>query len=151
MTAREVGLPSRRATKLLAASLARVVAPGDLVVLAGPLGAGKTFLVRAVARALGLPASVRVTSPTFALVHEYPTVPPLVHADLYRLEAAQDARELGLLEQRDDGRVLFVEWGERFIDELGGDAIVVELGVSPRSAKIRATGPNAADRVARLA
>jgi tRNA threonylcarbamoyladenosine biosynthesis protein TsaE len=143
-------LPTRRATKLLARAIARSLEPGDLFVLSGPLGAGKTFLVRAVCRELGLDSSVPVTSPTFALVHEHPTVPPLVHADLYRLKLDREADELGLVEQRDAGKVLFVEWGEPFIDALGGDAVVVELGVSPRSARIRATGPDSRVRAAGL-
>lgn len=150
MMEREVSLPNRRATKLLARSVARRLAPGDLFVLAGPLGAGKTFFVRAVSRALGLEASVRVTSPTFTLVHEYATVPPLVHADLYRLEASGDEAAqsdptlVALAEQREQGRVLFVEWGAPFVAALGGDAVVVDFRVSPRVAYITVTGPRAA-------
>ncbi len=156
MTERLVLLPNRRATKLLARAFARALAPGDLFVLSGPLGSGKTFLVRAVCRALGLDAAVPVTSPTFTLVHEHPTVPPLVHADLYRLtpptdEAPlEDATVLGLVEQRDEGKVLFVEWGVPFIESLGGDAIVIDLDVSPRSAQIRATGPCSSARIEQL-
>lgn len=142
-----VPLPNRRATKRLAAALARAVAPGDLVVLTGALGAGKTFLVRAVCRALGLDARTSVTSPTFTLAHEYATVPPVLHADLYRLETPADVAALGLVEQRDDGRVLFVEWGGPYVEILGGDALFVELDVSPRSARLRATGAVSAERL----
>ncbi len=155
MTERFVALPNRRATKLLARAVSRRLAPGDLFVLTGPLGAGKTFFVRAVCRALGLHRSVRVTSPTFTLVHEYETVPPLVHADLYRLEGASEASFtdptlLALAEQRDDGRVLFVEWGAPFVDALGGDAVVIELDVSPRTARVAATGPRSRERIEQL-
>ncbi|MBV9947901.1 MAG: tRNA (adenosine(37)-N6)-threonylcarbamoyltransferase complex ATPase subunit type 1 TsaE, partial [Myxococcales bacterium] len=77
-------LAVRRDTRLLGASIARVLRPGDLVLLEGDLGAGKTFLVRAVARALGVREVV--TSPTFTLVQEYTSARgTLVHADLYRL------------------------------------------------------------------
>lgn len=151
MSERRIPLPTRRATKLLARAIRRELAPGDLFVLSGPLGAGKTFLVRAIARSLGLPESVRVTSPTFTLIHEYPTVPPILHADLYRLKFPEDVLSLGLLEQRDDGKALFVEWGEPFVDLLGGDAVVVTLDVTPRSAVVRATGPRSAERVQGLA
>ncbi len=78
-------LPTRKATKRLGQALARALAPGDVVVLSGALGAGKTFLVRALCRALGLDESVRVVSPTFTLIRELPTVPAIAHADLYRL------------------------------------------------------------------
>jgi tRNA threonylcarbamoyladenosine biosynthesis protein TsaE len=143
-------LPTRRATRLLARAIGRTIAPSDLVILTGPLGSGKTFLVRAVCRELGLERRLRVTSPTFSLVHEYPSTPPVVHADLYRLRTEEDVLALGLLEQRDQGKVLFVEWGERFVNALGGDAFVVALGVSPRRATILATGPVSAERLAGL-
>jgi tRNA threonylcarbamoyladenosine biosynthesis protein TsaE len=153
---RVIPLPTRRSTKLLARAISRQLAPGDLFVLSGPLGSGKTFLVRAVCRSLGLPSAVRVTSPTYTLVHEYDTVPPLVHADLYRLSPpddrapVDDAAVLALAEQRIEGRVLFVEWGTPFVDALGGDAVVVALDVSPRAAVLTATGERARERLERL-
>jgi tRNA threonylcarbamoyladenosine biosynthesis protein TsaE len=145
-----VPLPTRRATAHLARSISGVVAPSDLWVLSGPLGSGKTFLVRAVCQKLGAKHPFRVTSPTFSLVHEYPSVPPIVHADLYRLRTDQEVLSLGLLEQRDLGKILFVEWGEPFANALGDDAIVVALEVSPRRATIRATGPVSEERIAGL-
>jgi tRNA threonylcarbamoyladenosine biosynthesis protein TsaE len=156
VTERLVPLPTRRSTKLLARAIARQLTPGDLVVLSGPLGAGKTFLVRAVCRSLGLGSGVRVTSPTYTLAHEYETVPPIVHADLYRLDppddraAVEDAAILALAEQRSEGRVLLVEWGTPFVDALGGDAVVVDLAVSPRSATLTATGARARECLGRL-
>jgi tRNA threonylcarbamoyl adenosine modification protein YjeE len=145
-----VDLPTRRATTVFARCIAKVVRPGDLYVLAGPLGAGKTFLVRAVCRALGLDRSVRVTSPTFTLVHEYPTVPPVLHADVYRVDTSEGVEELGLVERRDQGNVLFVEWGGAYVATLGGDAVVIELSITPRRARIRATGPGSAVRAEAL-
>jgi tRNA threonylcarbamoyladenosine biosynthesis protein TsaE len=150
MTELEVPLPTRRATKLLGRAIARSLSPGDLFILSGPLGSGKTFLVRAICRALGLDPKVRVTSPTFTLVHEYPTSPPAIHVDLYRLRLPEDVSELGLIEQREDGRVLFVEWGEPFVELLGGDAVIVDFDVSPRLARLRATGPSSATRIEHL-
>jgi tRNA threonylcarbamoyladenosine biosynthesis protein TsaE len=135
-------LPSKAATARLASDLAPLLAGGDLLLLEGPLGAGKTYFARALARVLGLTRDARVTSPTFTLVHEYATDPPLVHADLYRL--SDDERgvfELGLVGQRDDGALLVVEWGLPFERVLGGDALVMTLVREPRSVCFSATGP----------
>jgi tRNA threonylcarbamoyladenosine biosynthesis protein TsaE len=138
----ERALPSKQATQRLAAELAPLLAGGDLLLLEGPLGAGKTFFARALARALGLHADARVTSPTFTLVHEYETEPKLIHADLYRLaDEERGVFELGLLPQRDDGALLVVEWGLAFERLLGGDALVLTLVREPRKVVISATGP----------
>lgn len=135
-----VALTTRKDTLALGRRIAAGLEPGDLVILGGPLGSGKTFLTRGICRALGLPPSIRVPSPTFTLVHEHPTNPPLSHADLYRLETPAQVRALGLDAQRDDGRVLVVEWGAPYVELLGGDALVVELSLAPRAATLSATG-----------
>lgn len=124
-------LATRRETTRLGAAIARCLAPGDLVILSGDLGAGKTFLTRAVARALGVPTEVAIASPTFTLVQEYATRGggALLHVDLYRLrdedraKTATEIRRLGLAERRfDEGAIVLVEWGEGYERELGGDA-----------------------------
>jgi tRNA threonylcarbamoyladenosine biosynthesis protein TsaE len=143
-------LPTRRATQELARRIAPHLKPGDLVILDGPLGSGKTFFTRALCRALGLPASVRVPSPTFTLVHEHDTTPPLSHADLYRLSRPEQLRELGLDAQREDGRVLVVEWGAAYEEQLGGDALVVALSAEPRRAELRSTGPRSGELLAAI-
>jgi tRNA threonylcarbamoyladenosine biosynthesis protein TsaE len=145
-------LPSKQATTRLAADLAPLLKPADSILLAGPLGAGKTFFARALARALGLAADQRVTSPTFSLVHEYDTQPKLVHADLYRLGDNERAVfELGLRAARDEGALLVVEWGVPFERILGGDALVLTLAREPRQALISATGPRSQQLVEALA
>ena len=134
-------LPTRRSTIRLARAAARRLEGGDLVILRGDLGAGKTFFTRALARALGVPASVRVTSPTFTLVHEFEGRIPIVHADLYRLGSEIELHDLGLRERRADGALLVVEWGEPSHEAaLGGDALRIEL--------VAGSGPHT--RVARL-
>ena len=133
-------LASRRATQELARRLAPHLASGDLVVLSGPLGSGKTFFTRALCHALGLPGNVRVPSPTFTLVHEHDTDPPVSHADLYRLSTPEQVRELGLDAQRDEGRLLVVEWGEPYVAALGGDALVITFSLDPRRAEFSSTG-----------
>mgnify|MGYP002780787060 CR=1 FL=1 len=93
------------------AALASVLRAGDVVALSGPLGAGKTTLVRGVLAALG--HAGEVPSPTFAIVQPYDgTSLPIAHADLYRLESPSELEELGLDDALWDGALL-VEWPER--------------------------------------
>jgi tRNA threonylcarbamoyladenosine biosynthesis protein TsaE len=129
-----VELVDEEATRALGAALAGVLRAGDVVVLEGDLGAGKTFLVRAVARGLGVPEDIPVTSPTFALVHELAGRMPIVHADLYRLDAPDDLIELGLLERLGDEALVLIEWGERFRDALRPD-LVVRLELTSESSR----------------
>lgn len=140
-------LPTRRRTIELARALAEHVAPGDLVVLEGDLGAGKTFFARALCRALGVPPSVPITSPTFTLVHEYEGRVPIAHSDLYRLRDPDELGQLGLRERRGEGALLIVEWARPYASALGGDALIVELTVpndGPRVARLVPTGPRSA-------
>jgi tRNA threonylcarbamoyladenosine biosynthesis protein TsaE len=125
-------LKTRRETHKLGRAIAAKLRPGDLVVLSGDLGAGKTFLARAIARGLGVPESVRITSPTFTLVQEYDTTRgTLLHADLHRLlgdKLRAEVERLGLRERRAEGCIVIVEWGEDAIDWLGGGpTLVVKL------------------------
>lgn len=107
-----VFLPDDAATARLGAALAQVLRPGDVVVLEGDLGAGKTALARAVIRSLMGDANMDVPSPSFALVQPYEGRGHLVlHADLYRLAAAGDVSELGLFD--DPRAIVIVEWAER--------------------------------------
>jgi tRNA threonylcarbamoyladenosine biosynthesis protein TsaE len=101
--------------------------PGDVVLLSGELGAGKTTLVRGVAQGTG--SSAPVASPTFQLVRVYPGRVQLAHVDLYRVEDIAELRDLGLEELAQQGAVV-VEWGDRLevddaarieIEHLGGD------------------------------
>ncbi len=116
--------------------------PGDLVVLGGELGAGKTFLAGAIVHALGVDDGQAVTSPTFTLVHEYATPRGLVlHADLYRLREGRaplevEIERLGLRERRGEGAILLVEWAVDAIEALGGSPrLVVELSRGGRNAR----------------
>jgi len=140
-------LPARRDTRRLGAAIAGVLEAGDLAVLSGDLGAGKTFLVRAIARALGVETAV--TSPTYALVQEYATKrAPLVHVDLYRLRGpglAAEVARLGLRERRREGAILLVEWGEDAADALGGEPdLVVSLAIAGELERVATlSGPRA--------
>ncbi|MFW6133644.1 MAG: tRNA (adenosine(37)-N6)-threonylcarbamoyltransferase complex ATPase subunit type 1 TsaE [Planctomycetota bacterium] len=113
---------------------------GDCVALTGPLGAGKTLLVRGIAVGLGLADERLVSSPTFVLVREYPARVPVYHVDLYRLtDAAVELSDLGLDEMLADGVVL-VEWADRAPDALPRrrwDVAIVLTGPDARRLTIR--------------
>lgn len=109
---RSLGITSRSAeeTRILGASLAPVLLPGDVISLNGDLGAGKTVFVQGLSAALGV--ATRVTSPAFTIVHEYEARWPIVHIDVYRLNSYQEVLDLGFEELIDPGAILVVEWGE---------------------------------------
>lgn len=125
-------LRTRRDTQRLGRTIGARLRAGDLVVLTGDLGAGKTFLTRAIARGLGVPETERVTSPTFTLVQEYETPRgTLLHVDLHRLlgdRLRSEVERLGLRERRAEGCIVVVEWGVDAVEWLGGDpTIAVKL------------------------
>ncbi len=148
----DVRLARRRDTIRLGKRLASKLGPGDMMILTGELGAGKTFLTRAIARAFEIPTDIAIASPTFTLVQEYEIKGGVfLHADLYRLrdedrvKTSRDISRLGLAERRAEGAILVVEWGETYEAELGGDpTYVVKLtmmpGGSERIATITGTG-----------
>ena len=108
----KINLPDLAATGALAARIAGVLRPGDVIALHGGLGAGKTTLARAILAELGYPGDV--PSPTFAIIEVYdpPAVRlPVVHADFYRLNSPAEAGEIGLDDYR-QGAALLAEWPE---------------------------------------
>lgn len=112
-------------TRILGASLAPLLLPGDVLSLNGDLGAGKTCFVQGLAGALGVES--RVTSPTFTLMHEYAGRYPIVHLDVYRLDYFQEVLDLGFEELLDPGAILVVEWGEAVAPLLPARYLEIEL------------------------
>jgi len=105
------------------ANLVRSLGIGDVVLLSGPLGAGKTTVARAMIKALGWSGHVR--SPTYNLIHTYPTTPPVMHADLYRVESA-----MGLgLEEFLDSHLCLIEWPDRLHGLLNGRKKVMTVDI----------------------
>jgi tRNA threonylcarbamoyladenosine biosynthesis protein TsaE len=109
-TLRELITTSAAETEAEGERLGAHLKPGDLVLLAGPLGAGKTTFVRGLARGAG--SDAHVASPTFQLVRRYRGRVNLAHVDLYRLDGSAELSDLGLDELLDEGAVV-VEWGDR--------------------------------------
>ncbi len=104
-------------TDRFGAALAKVVRPGMVVGLVGPLGSGKTRLVRAIAEALGADPA-RIGSPTFVLIHEYEARLPIYHFDAYRLASPDEFEAIGADEYFRGEGVCFVEWADRVADLL---------------------------------
>ena len=130
-------------TRAIGAALGAQLRAGDVVVLTGDLGTGKTVLAQGIAAALGVDEPV--VSPTFTLMREYEGRLPVRHLDVYRLDHVQEAIDLGLEELLDDGVVL-VEWGEGVREVLPAERLEVELALLPPDAadddtrRIRVTG-----------
>ncbi len=125
----ELELESEADTVALARSLAAVLEGGDVIGLEGGLGAGKTTFTRGAVHGLGVSEDTAVTSPTFALLHQYEGRLPIAHADFYRLADEVELDELGVDELLDEGAVLFVEWGRKFPRMAGRMVLWVELQI----------------------
>jgi tRNA threonylcarbamoyl adenosine modification protein YjeE len=127
-------------TRALAAALASVARPGDLVLVVGDLGAGKTVFAQGFAAALGVEGPV--TSPTFTLVRQYRCgeggdVQWLAHADLYRLDRLAEVVDLAIPELLAEGAVAVVEWGDAGAPVLGDSALEVVLAAAPEATEAR--------------
>lgn len=130
-------LPDAEALRAWGEALGRKLRAGDIVALRGPLGAGKTTLTQGLARALGVAAVV--TSPTFVLINEYASVPPLLHLDAYRLENLEwdELRDAGLedfLSRTDAVRV--VEWPSMIADWLPPAQWDIEISLEDNGRRI---------------
>ncbi|WP_221466045.1 tRNA (adenosine(37)-N6)-threonylcarbamoyltransferase complex ATPase subunit type 1 TsaE [Streptosporangium album] len=114
----------------LGVELAGLLRPGDLVLLSGPLGAGKTTLVQGIAE--GLKVRGPITSPTFVVARVHPSLsggPALVHADAYRLGGALEVDDLDLDASLEES-VTVVEWGEGLVEGLADDRLEISIGRS---------------------
>jgi tRNA threonylcarbamoyladenosine biosynthesis protein TsaE len=150
----EIFLPDLTATEHLAARIAALARPGDAILLAGPLGAGKTAFARAFLRAATGDRRLEVPSPSFTLVQSYDTgIGAVHHFDLWRLDGWRGLAELGWDEARAD--IVLVEWPDRLGSEWPPDALTISLSYGPGS-----HGPDEArraslagwpDRIGRLA
>ncbi len=139
------------ALERLAAKVAEALAPGDVVVLSGEVGAGKTTFVRAAAAALGV--EERVTSPTYQLARGYEGVVDgreviVNHLDLYRLEGLEDRDVLELDDYLDPDAVTFIEWADPALDVIEEPTLVRISHQTPATRRVYIRGP-VAERVSR--
>ena len=123
------------ATEALGRRLGGLLFPGAVVALVGPLGAGKTHLVRAVAEALGLSDGRAVSSPTFVLIQEYPARLPVYHFDAYRLRGEAEFADLGAHEYFEGDGVCLVEWADRVRGCLPAEHLRVTLSVTGENSR----------------
>ncbi len=121
----QVATASPEETKRVAATVAEQAEAGDLIVLAGELGAGKTAFVQGFGAALGV--TERITSPTFTIAQRYQGDVPIHHLDVYRLEQLDEVTDLALGELLDDGGVVLIEWGDAITAELPPDFLEVSV------------------------
>jgi len=139
-----IRLPDAEATRAWGQALAGVLRAGDIVVVSGELGAGKTTLAQGVGRGLGVRGPI--ASPTFVIARLHPSLvggPALVHVDAYRLESLDEVDALDLDALLPES-VVFVEWGENMVEHLSADRLEITL-TRPRGAR---TGPSPAGNAA---
>jgi tRNA threonylcarbamoyladenosine biosynthesis protein TsaE len=135
-------------------AFAKVLSHGDIVLLSGTLGAGKTTFVKGVARGLGV--RERVTSPTFTMVREHHCngalgIETLHHCDVYRVESLDEVLDLALGELVEDSGVALVEWGELAASIFGRDVMTIDFDVAEDDARILTVdGELAESRVSQL-
>jgi tRNA threonylcarbamoyladenosine biosynthesis protein TsaE len=131
---------SHRNTDRLGRVLGRALRGGETIALFGPLGAGKTALVRGIAQGLGASPTV-VTSPTFVVIHEYQGRLPLAHVDLYRTRSSREIESTGLIEYLSGQTITAIEWADKGLALLPHDRIEITIRLS-------ATGPMSDDVLA---
>ena len=123
-------------TRALGRAIAALLEPGDVVLLAGDLGAGKTTFAQGLAEGLGV--TEPVVSPTFTLAREYEGRLKMVHVDVYRLDHASEILDLGLEDLAGDDGVTVVEWGDVAAGFVPGEHLVVQLDAVPDDDSARA-------------
>jgi tRNA threonylcarbamoyladenosine biosynthesis protein TsaE len=144
---------SPEATRSLAERLGQLLQPGDVVALVGELGSGKTLFSQGLARGLGVPKTFYITSPTFAIINEYPGRVPFYHLDLYRVSGRAELSDLGLEEILYGQGAVAIEWAERLGRDLPAERLEVHLtflGEEERDITFTAFGDGSARRLASL-
>ena len=123
-------------TVSIAKAVAKKLKPGAVIALSGNLGSGKTTFIKGLAFGLGLKDLNGVTSPTFALMHIYPSKPPVYHFDLYRLESVREIQDIGFEEFISDPAVITcVEWAEKAGELMPENALKIQFEIIDASSR----------------
>jgi tRNA threonylcarbamoyladenosine biosynthesis protein TsaE len=140
-------------TESLAERLGRLLQPGDVIALVGELGSGKTLFSQGLARGLEVPETFYITSPTFAIINEYPGRIPFYHLDLYRVDSAAEFSELGIEEILYGPGTVAIEWAERLGENLPEERLEIHLAFSDETSRnliFHAFGASAKQRLEML-
>ena len=130
-----IELSTLQRTESLGTVLGKIAEPGDIITLAGTLGAGKTALTQFIGRGLGIDPRIYITSPTFSLLHEYQGRIPLYHMDLYRLGSEEEIESLGFPEYFYGHGLTVIEWPERLGSLMPAERLHVELVISGENSR----------------
>lgn len=148
-----LAIPNLAATEAWGQRLGKLLFPGAVVALVGPLGAGKTHLVRAIAEGLDVKTPTAVNSPTFVLIQEYPARLPIYHFDAYRLTGPQEFAELGVAEYFCGEGVCLIEWADKVAAVLPAERLWIDIEIvdaTRRRFTVTATGPQYEHLLAQL-
>jgi len=149
----EIVLRTLEDTRSLGIALGRISRQGDVILLTGQLGAGKTTLAQFIAEGLEVPHNYYVTSPSFALMHEYPGRIPLYHIDCYRLTGEDDVEDSGLMDYIVADGLSVVEWPDRLGSLVPPDRLELQISISEndvRAVELKAKGTDWQERIGEI-
>ncbi len=145
-----LALNNLQETARVGSTLGTMAEKGDVILLHGDLGAGKTTLTQAIAQGLGVPAGQYVTSPSFALMHEYSGRIPLYHMDCYRLSGEDDIEGAGLMDYIGGPGLTVIEWPDRLGSLQPVDRLDIEIKCTAESKRILTLRPHGASWLSRI-
>lgn len=125
---------SPKKTEEIAAQIAKKLKPFDVVAFTGGMGMGKTAFVRGAVSTFG--DSYQVSSPTFAIVNEYETIPSVFHFDMYRITTEDDLYSAGFYEYLDRGGIIFIEWSENIAEYLPEETIYITIEKTDEDSRV---------------
>lgn len=151
----QIQLQTLADTERLGQLLGKIAQTGDIIILTGSLGAGKTTITQSIGAGLGVPPNCYITSPTFSLMHEYQGRLPLYHMDLYRLSSEEEIEDLGFLEYIYGDGLTVIEWPDRLGSLMPEEYLEIKLELQDiadaRTARISCRGGQWRERLGQIA